>query len=66
MENFSRDLKMVYVNSSPKPTPHLYNHLASSRRLGTYPVGPGSAGSSSVPVLILSRIPLVFLIYSFN
>jgi len=44
MENFSRDLKMVYVSYSPKPTPHLSNHFDSSRRLGTYPVGPGSAG----------------------
>ena len=39
------------MSSSPKPTPTFSNHRASSSKLGTYPQGPGSCGSSSVPRL---------------
>jgi uncharacterized protein (DUF952 family) len=60
IESFSKDLNIRYESYYPKPTPHFYNSLASSRMLGTYPVGPGSAGSSAVPVFILSIIDFAF------
>jgi len=59
--NLSRALNIMKVVYYPKPTPAFSNSLAYSIRLGRYPQGPGSAGSSSVPTLGLLMSPLNFL-----
>lgn len=56
------DLKITYVSSSPKEIPTYANSLASSMKLGTYPMAPASWVSSAPP----SAVYLIIKAFSFS